>query len=356
MKTPSPVERSSSGSDGSPGALVDGAPQATPAATQGFLPAGEPLVVIVGPTAVGKTALSLRLAEVVGGEIVSADSRQVYRGMDVGTAKATREERARVPHHLIDVVDPDETLSLAQFQELAQAAIGEVISRGRIPFLVGGTGQYVMAVVEGWKVPRVPPDEGLRRDLYRQAEEEGAEALHDRLRALDPAAADRIDARNVRRVVRALEVCLVTGEPVSRQQRKTPPPYRILIVGLTMPRPQLYRRIDERVDRMIAAGLEDEVRRLVDHGYSFDFPAMSGVGYGQFGPYLSGEATLEDVRVAIKRATRRFVRHQGNWFRQDDPRIAWYDVDTEPDAGILALVRDFLARDSSGMTQGPEPV
>jgi tRNA dimethylallyltransferase len=357
MKTLSPVERSSSGSDWSPRALADRVPQSAPSSqSRAFLHGGEPLIVIVGPTAVGKTALSLRLAEAVGGEIVSADSRQVYRGMDVGTAKATPEERARVPHHLIDVVGPDETLSLAQFQELAQAAIGDIISRGCIPFLVGGTGQYVMAVVEGWKIPRVPPDEDLRRDLYRQAEQEGAEALHGQLRALDPMAAERIDPRNVRRVVRALEVCLVTCEPVSRQQRKAPPPYRILLVGLTMPRPKLYQRIDDRVDGMLAAGLEDEVRRLVAHGYGFDLPAMSGVGYGQFGPYLSGEATLEEIRVAIKRATRRFVRHQGNWFGQDDPRIAWYDVGTEPDAGILALVRDFLARGSSGMTQGPEPV
>jgi tRNA dimethylallyltransferase len=142
---------------------------------------------------------------------------------------------------------------------------------------------------------------------------------------------------------------------VSRQQNKAPPPYRILIVGLTMPRSRLYQRIDERVDRMIAAGLEDEVRRLAARGYGFDLPAMSGVGYGQFEPYLGGEATLEEVRVNIKRATRRFVRHQGNWFRQGDPRIAWYDVGTQPDAGILALVRGFLARDSSGMAQGPEP-
>jgi tRNA dimethylallyltransferase len=275
--------------------------------------------------------------------------------MDVGTAKATPEERARVPHHLIDIVDPDETLSLAQFQELAQVAIRDIVGRGRIPFLVGGTGQYVMAVVEGWKVPRVPPDEDLRRDLYLKAERKGAEALHLQLRELDPMAAERIDPRNVRRVVRALEVCLLTGEPVSAQQRKVPPPYRILIVGLTMARPRLYRRIDDRVDWMIAAGLEDEVRRLAARGYGFDLPAMSGVGYGQFKPYLRGEATLEEVLVAIKRATRRFVRHQANWFRQTDLRIAWYDVETQPEDGILELVQGFLASGSSAMAKGPEP-
>ncbi len=303
-----------------------------------------PLIVIVGPTAAGKTALAVRLARDVGGEIVSADSRQVYRGMDVGTAKATPQEQALVPHHLIDVVDPDETLGLAQFQEMAYAAIDDVLARARVPFLVGGTGQYVMAVVEGWRVPRVPPDEVLRRDLYRQAKEEGAEALHNRLRTLDPGAAERIDPRNVRRVIRALEVCLTTGRPISEQQGKSPPPYRILMIGLTMARPQLYQRIDERVERMIEAGLEDEVRRLLAEGYGFELPAMSGVGYGQFAPYMTGEAALVDVVREIKRATRRFVRHQSNWFRRDDPRICWFDTMPDPYDAALDLICEFLSR------------
>ncbi len=301
-----------------------------------------PLVVIVGPTAVGKTDLAVYLAQEVSGEIVSADSRQVYRGMDIGTAKATREEQEQAAHHLVDIVDPDETLGLAQFQELAAAAIAGITAQGRVPFLVGGTGQYVMAVVEGWKVPRVPPDETLRRELYRQAEEEGAEALHARLLALDPTAAGRIDARNVRRVVRALEVSLVTGQPFSKQQGKSPPPYRILILGLSLPRAELYRRIDDRVERMMDAGLEEEVRGLVASGYGFDLPAMSGVGYGQFAPYLAGEATLDDVVAEIKRATRRFVRHQANWFRQGDERIHWLEVGDDLYQGALELVRPFL--------------
>jgi tRNA dimethylallyltransferase len=301
-----------------------------------------PLVVIVGPTAVGKTHLAVRLAQEVNGEIVSADSRQLYRGMDIGTAKATPEEQERAAHHLIDVVDPDETLGLAQFQEMANAAIAGITARGRVPLLAGGTGQYVMAVVEGWKVPRVPPDEALRRDLYRQAEEEGAEVLHARLHALDPAAAGRIDARNVRRVVRALEVCLVTGEPISEQQGKSPPPYRILILGLGLPRAELYRRIDDRVEQMMEAGLEDEVRGLVTAGYGFDLPAMSGVGYGQFAPYLAGEATLDSVVGEIKRATRRFVRHQAHWFRQGDARIHWLEAEPGPCQAALDLVRLFL--------------
>lgn len=318
-------------------------PNVPPAGSQPVhQPADRSLIVIAGPTAVGKTALAVRLAEAVSGEIVSADSRQVYRGMDIGTAKATLEERARVPHHLLDLLDPDETLSLAQFQALAYRAIEEVLGRGRVPFLVGGTGQYVMAIVEGWQVPHVPPDQGLRDQLYRQASKEGAEALHARLRALDPAAADRIDPRNVRRVIRALEVCLITGQPISAQQRKSPPPYRVLIIGLTMSRPQLYRRIDERIEQMIRAGLEQEVRRLVAQGYGFDLPSMSGVGYVQFAPYLAGEIPLAEVVQSIKRATRRFVRQQSTWFRRDDPRIHWLDATSDPYPLAWDLVHRFL--------------
>jgi tRNA dimethylallyltransferase len=301
-----------------------------------------PLLVVVGPTAVGKTSLAVSVAAAIGGEIVSADSRQVYRGMDIGTAKATPEERALGPHHLIDIVDPSQTLSLAQYQERAYAAIEEILSSGKVPILVGGTGQYVKAVVEGWQVPRVEPDEELRGRLYAQAEEEGAASLHARLLALDPVAAGRIDARNVRRVVRALEVCLVTGMPISEQQGKRPPPYRILIIGLTLPRVELYRRIDDRVERMMEAGLEQEVRGLVAVGYGFDLPAMSGVGYGQFAPYLAGEATLCDVVREIKRATRRFVRQQGNWFRIGDERIRWFEAVPSPLEPVFELVQGIL--------------
>ena len=327
MKTPSPVEPVANTARHSE-ALSELAP---------------PLVGLVGPTAVGKTAMAVRLASAVGGEIVSADSRQVYRGMDIGTAKATAEEQAQARHHLIDVLDPHQTMGLAEFQESAYAAIAAITARRRVPLLVGGTGQYIMAVVEGWQVPRVPPDRALRQDLYRQAEEQGAAVLHARLRELDPAAAGRIDPRNIRRVVRALEVCLLTGQPISEQQGKSPPPYRILLIGLSLPRKQLYQRIDERVARMMQAGLEQEVRDLVAAGYGFELPAMSGVGYGQFAPYLAGEATLEETIAEIQRSTRRFVRHQANWFRQEDARIHWFDVRTDPYNKVLDLVQRFLA-------------
>jgi tRNA dimethylallyltransferase len=327
MKTPSPVEPTPD----------------TARPSEALTAPDPPLVGLVGPTAVGKTAMAVRLATAVGGEIVSADSRQVYRGMDIGTAKATADEQAQARHHLIDVVDPNQTMGLAEFQESAYAAIAAITARGRVPFLVGGTGQYVMAVVEGWQVPRVPPDRTLRQDLYRQAEEQGAAVLHARLRELDPAAAGRIDPRNIRRVVRALEVCLLTGQPISEQQGKSPPPYRILLIGLSLPRKQLYQRIDERVARMMQAGLEQEVRDLVAAGYGFELPAMSGVGYGQFAPYLAGEATLEETIAEIQRSTRRFVRHQANWFRQEDARIHWFDVRTDPYNKVLDLVQRFLA-------------
>jgi tRNA dimethylallyltransferase len=302
-------------------------------------PISNPLLVIVGPTAVGKTALSLHLAEVLQGEVVSADSRLFYRGMDVGTAKPTPEERARVPHHLIDIAGPGETVGLAEFQELAYATIGDIHACGKLPLLVGGTGQYVRAVVEGWRVPRVPPDPALRARLEAQAGREGAAALHARLAQLDPDAAGRLDPRNVRRVIRALEVCLITGRPISQQQRKQPPPYRILQVGLTMERAALYARADRRVEAMIAAGLEEEVRRLVEAGYGWDLPAMSGLGYAQFRPYFEGRATLEQVVAEIRRATRRFIRHQYNWFRLNDRAIRWFDVtETTPEEIERAVV------------------
>ena len=302
----------------------------------------DPLLVILGPTAVGKTALALYLAEILAGEVVSADSRLFYRGMDIGTAKPTPEERARIPHHLIDIANPDETVGLAEFQKQAYAAISGVHSRGRLPLLVGGTGQYVRAVVEGWRIPRVPPDPVLRAELESQVAQNGAEVLHARLAQLDPAAAQRIDSRNIRRVIRALEVCLVTGRPISELQSKQPPPYSILQLGLTMARDELYARVDRRVEEMMDAGLADEVQRLVRAGYDWALPAMSGLGYLQFRPYFEGRVSLEDVAVEIKRATRRFVRHQHNWFRPSDPAIRWFDVTLTPTGKMEAVVKAWL--------------
>ncbi len=303
----------------------------------------DPLITIVGPTAVGKTALALQLCQHFHGEVISADSRQIYRGMDIGTAKPTPAEQAAARHHLIDIVEPDEVLGIAEYQSLAYAAIKDVLSRGLIPFLVGGSGQYVRAVVEGWCVPRVPPDHQLRAELQAEAQRVGAYALHARLAALDPVAAARIDPRNVRRVIRALEVCLKTGKPISAQQRAQPPPYLILQIGLTMPRQQLYARVDARIDRMMANGLLDEVRSLIARGFDPSLPSMSGLGYRQLGQHLAGQVSLEQAVRMIKKETRRFIRQQYNWFRLDDPSIRWVDV-SQVDAFETArqLVRDFL--------------
>jgi len=302
-----------------------------------------PLVVIVGPTAVGKTALSLHLAQVLNGEVVSADSRLFYQGMDVGTAKPSLDERGFVRHHLVDIVAPDKTVGLAEFQERAYRAIEGIHSRQHCPLLVGGTGQYVRAIVEGWQIPRVAPAPELRARLQAEADLRGAVTLHRRLAELDPSAASRIDHRNVRRVIRALEVCIVTGKPISEQQKKVPPPYRVLQVGLTMARDILYVRVDQRVDRMMVSGLLQEVKRLVDDGYGWELPAMSGLGYLQFKPYFEGEADLKDVVAEIKRVTRVLIRRQYNWFRLSDPMIRWFDAACTTTGVIEAEVCQWLA-------------
>jgi len=300
-----------------------------------------PVVAIVGPTAVGKTALALALGETFPAEVVSADSRQFYRGMDIGTAKPTPAERAQMPHHLIDIADPDETVGLAQFLRLARAAIAEIATRGRLPLVVGGTGQYVYALLEGWQTPEVAPDPGLRATLEAQAAADPA-GLWDRLIALDPEAGTFIDPRNVRRVIRALEVCLKTGRPFSEQRRHISPPYRTLQIGLTMERAVLYARADVRVEAMMAAGLPDEVAALLHRGYGWHLPAMSGLGYIQFRPYFDGEATLTEVAERIKLDTHTFIRRQYAWFPPRDSQIHWM----HPDANAMAitLVKSFIER------------
>jgi tRNA dimethylallyltransferase len=298
-----------------------------------------PVVVIAGPTGVGKTALAVAVAGNIAGEIVNADSRQIYRGMDIGTAKPTLAERAAVPHHLIDVVEPNQTLSLAQYQALAYAAIDDIHRRGKIAFLAGGTGQYITAVLEGWSVPEVAPNPVLREELERYAAERGADALFERLRALDPESATRMDPRNVRRTIRALEVCIETRQPFSAQRRKAPPPYRALELGLTMPRSALYERIDARIDQMMADGLLEEVRALHERGYDWRLPSMSGLGYAQLGAYLRGETTLDEAVAAIRRDTRTFVRRQDTWFRRHGA-LTWLES-PEP-AAVRQMIDGWL--------------
>ncbi len=302
-----------------------------------------PLIAVVGPTGVGKTRVAISLCQEVGGEIISADSRQIFKYMDIGTDKPSVEDRRLVRHHLIDVVAPDEEFTLAQYQERAYQAIGDVLSRDKVPFLVGGTGLYVRAVLEGFVIPRVKPDLQLRQQLLTEAERDGGRALHARLGEVDPQAAEKIDPHNVRRVIRALEVYEQLKIPISQLQRRKSPPYRILKIGLTMERTELYRRIDDRVDSMMQRGLLSEVQDLASRRYDYDLPAMSGLGYRQIGAHLRGEVDLSTAVLKIKTETHRFVRQQYKWFRADDETIHWFDVDTGPQERMKALILEFLA-------------
>lgn len=297
-----------------------------------------PLILIVGPTAVGKTELAIQLAERLNGEIVSADSRLFYRGMDIGTAKPSREEMARVPHHLIDIVNPDEILSLAVFQQKATDVIADIHARSNLPFLVGGTGQYIRAVTQGWTPPEVEPDERLRAELEKMKEERGIYWLHDKLKSLDAEAAGKIDARNFRRTIRALEVILSTGRKFSGQRGRSESPYHPVTVGLTRPRVELYERVDQRIDMMFANGFLDEVRSLLAKGYSPSLPTMSAIGYRECIRVIHGELNEEQAKAEIRRATRIFVRRQANWFKESDPTIKWFNVES----GVIEEIESYI--------------
>ncbi len=300
------------------------------------------LVVIVGPTAIGKSKLALQLAQQFNGEIVNADSRQVYRYMDIGTAKPEPSELALVPHHLINIINPDEKFGLAQYQELANHAISDIQSRGKLPLLVGGTGQYVRAVLEGWEIPSVAPDPLFRLSLQERVESGEAAQLYQELVRVDPAAAQKINPRNVRRVIRALEVSYHTGMAFSGLQQRKTPLIDSLIIGLTAGRTELYRRIDSRVDIMIEKGLVEETKKLVSMGYSFDLPSMSGIGYKQIGQYLRSEVPVETAKDQIKFETHRLARHQYNWFRLSDKRIQWFDIGQDIVVQVKEQVRKFI--------------
>jgi tRNA dimethylallyltransferase len=302
-----------------------------------------PLIAIFGPTASGKSALAMQVCETYGGEIVTADSRQVYRHMDIGTDKPSKQDQARIPHHMIDLVDPDESYTLALYQEQAYRAIDDILARGKLPVLAGGTPLYVNAVIEGWNIPRVEPNLSYRDVLFREAEEQGSEVLHDRLRALDPDAATAILSTNTRRIVRALEVIELTGQPISAQQTKTFPPYSILPILLSCDRTILYERIDSRVDRYVERGLVAEVSDLHDMGYAYTLPSMSGIGYRQIGEYLEGKATLEHAVQRIKWDTHAFVRHQANWFRRVNNGHVLDVTHEAPAPEALRLVEAFLS-------------
>lgn len=301
-----------------------------------------PLILLVGPTAVGKTELAIYLAKRLNGEIVSADSRLFYRGMDIGTAKPTPEEQARVPHHLIDIANPDEILSLAVFQQKAREAITDIHTRNKIPFFVGGTGQYIRAVTEGWSPPEVEPDARLRRELEKMKEQKGIYWLYEGLKILDPAAAEKIDPRNYRRSIRALEVILTTGKRFSEQRRQSESPYHLITIGLTRPRAELYERVDQRIEAMFANGFLEEVKGLLAKGYSPSLPTMSAIGYRECIRVLKGESNEEQAKAEIRRATRVFVRRQANWFKESDPNIKWFTVEEGIVDEIVTYTRKVL--------------
>ena len=299
---------------------------------------------IVGPTATGKSALAVRLAKESDGEVVSADSRQVYRYMDIGTAKPTAEQRAAVRHHLIDIIDPNEDYSLALFLRQARSTISDIQARWKLPILAGGTGQYVWGLLEGWQVPNIPPHAELRRTLEARASTEGPSTLYHELAALDPQAASRVDTRNSRRVIRALEVALSRPESHNGVPSKRPPAYKVTVLGLTSDRPELDRRIDGRVDAMIAAGWVGEVEALLEAGYRLGMSSLSSLGYRELGQHLQAEKSLEEAVASIKRRTRRFARQQYTWFKPSDGRIRWFDSSPAGFDAASAEIRRLLGR------------
>jgi tRNA dimethylallyltransferase len=302
----------------------------------------EKLVILTGPTAVGKSDLALNLAESFNGEIICADSRTVYAGMDIATAKPTPADRAHMPHHLLDIVLPDEEFTLPDFLEAATAALEDIWARGKLPFVVGGTVLYLNALAEGWSVPRVPPDRELRERLEREATECGSEALYQDLQKIDPAAAEHINPLNVRRIVRALEVYYATGELFSDAQGKNPPAYDILKLALTLDRDKLYERADGRIEKMFAAGLIEEVKNLLAAGYAPTLPAMTSVGYAQVIAHLNGELSLPEAKERMRFTTHRYIRQQYSWFRRD-PALHWLSADAPnlvEDA--CNLIKNFL--------------
>ncbi|MCS1351207.1 tRNA (adenosine(37)-N6)-dimethylallyltransferase MiaA [Mechercharimyces sp. CAU 1602] len=302
------------------------------------------LLVLVGPTAVGKTNLSLHLAEKFNGEILSGDSMQVYRGMDVGTAKASQKEQQQVRHHLLDLVNPDESFSVEEFQKHAYEAIAAIHARSHLPMLVGGTGLYIQAVTHGYRLPNIEEDVALRAKWNDFAEKEGNEALWRKLQEQDEVTAMRLHPNDRRRVIRALEVIANTGKPFSAQQVQQKPPYDILFLGLTMPRELLYKRINERVDHMIAAGLLQEVRALYAQGYGRELTSMQALGYKEIMQHLAGEISLDEAIERIKRGTRKFAKRQLSWFRRMD-EIHWFDCTASDfQQEITSLIAgDFLA-------------
>lgn len=305
------------------------------------------VIVIVGPTAVGKTAVAVELVSALGGEIVSADSMAVYRGMDIGTAKPTAEEISRARFHLIDVADPAQPFNVGEFQRLAKAAVDGILATNPPALVVGGSGLYVRAAIDGLNLEIPERDDALRTRLAGEAREHGNEHVHARLRELDPASAERIHPNNLKRVIRAIEIRELSGTPASElfdsDQERERGHKKARWFGLTVERETLYARIDKRVDAMIEAGLIEEVAGLMHQGVSFDMPSMRGLGYKEIAGFLRGEYGQEEAVDLLKGNTRRFAKRQYTWFRAE-PRITWIDVDGMTAKKVSETIKGDLSK------------
>ena len=296
------------------------------------------VIAVIGPTSIGKSALAIKLAKELHTEIISTDSRLVYRGMDIGTAKPSKEELSEVRHHLIDIIDPNQTYSVAEYKDAAYELIEKIGNKNGSVILCGGTGQYLWSLIENWQIPRIVPDTEYRRELKLRADNGEASEIYEELKIIDPERAAKIDPRNTRRVIRALELTRHTHEEITKKE----PPFEFLIIGLHADRDHLYKRIDQRVDMMIEQGLEEEVKGLLKK-YDKDLPSMSGIGYKQMIQYLEGESTLPEAIYSIKTNTHRLARMQYNWFKLEDKRIHWYDINEDGYLDSLSNhVRSFV--------------
>ena len=304
-----------------------------------------PVIAIVGPTGVGKTDLSIRLAKKLNGEIVSCDSMQIYREMDIGTAKPTKEEMMGIPHHMIDIVNPDESYNVDKYVDNSKECIEDVFSRGNIPILAGGTGLYADSLLGGISFVKTKGDEEYRKYLFDLAEKEGNEYVHKMLETIDPVSFNAIHPNNVRRVVRALEVYKCTGNTITyhnEMSKKEPSPYNPLIFGLTRHRDELYERIDKRVDIMVEKGLVKEAENLYNKGYTTDITSMQGLGYKEFIKYFEGEISLSEAIEILKRDTRHYAKRQLTWFNRNKD-IVWINLSemTDDEAFDFALEKSL---------------
>lgn len=297
------------------------------------------VLIILGQTAVGKSKLAMELAKKLNGEIISADSMQVYKGMDIGTAKPSRQELSQVSHHLIDMINPDQTWSVSDFVAQTKTIIEEIISRGKLPIIVGGTGLYLNALIEGYAFPLIEANPEIRKKLEGEAKSFGSEHLYEKLKRTDPDAAAKIHFNDAKRIIRALEVIEVTGKPMSRAQTKNENslPYELVIVGLEMDRKRLYEKIEARVDQMLAAGLIDEVRKLIKDGYDDKLSSMQAIGYKEVAGHLQGKYFYDEMVGILKQNTRNFAKRQMTWFRRFK-NVKWFDVEKLNYNDIISLM------------------